>query len=161
MVLQLGRAGGRLGGIGGSADFEIQVIARRIRMRDRSWIAVALSLLLGLSVGTTVVRAQEHHDHDRFDDHDRAAAHDWYHDHHTYFRHDEGRYWHSEWEPNIHEGFVFTPEMRRAFRPVPHELLVRLGPAPHGWRYVVIGDHVCLIDADWRIHDVLHFELNF
>jgi hypothetical protein len=157
--LRLGRAGGRLGGTGGSADFKIQVGARRIRMRSRSWMGVALSLLLGLSVGK-VVRAQEHHDHDRFDDHDRAAAHDWYHDHHTYFRHDEGRYWHGEWEPNIHEGFVFTPEMRRAFRPVPHELLVRLGPAPHGWRYVVIGDHVCLVDADWRIHDVLHFELN-
>jgi hypothetical protein len=26
---------------------------------------------------------------------------------------------------------------------------------------VVIGDHVCLIDRGYRIHDVLHFELNF
>jgi hypothetical protein len=25
----------------------------------------------------------------------------------------------------------------------------------------VIGDHVCLIDRGYRIHDVLHFELNF
>jgi hypothetical protein len=26
---------------------------------------------------------------------------------------------------------------------------------------IVIGDHVCLIDRDYRIHDVLHFEMNF
>jgi hypothetical protein len=25
----------------------------------------------------------------------------------------------------------------------------------------MIGDHVCLIDRDYRIHDVLHFEMNF
>jgi hypothetical protein len=25
----------------------------------------------------------------------------------------------------------------------------------------VIGHHVCLIDGGYRIHDVLHFELNF
>jgi hypothetical protein len=25
----------------------------------------------------------------------------------------------------------------------------------------MIGDHVCLVDRDYRIHDVLHFELNF
>ncbi len=73
----------------------------------------------------------------------------------------EGRYWHREWEPEIHEGFVFTPDMRRAIRPVPRDLLVRLGPPPPGYRYVLIGDHVCLIDRGYQIHDVLHFELNF
>jgi hypothetical protein len=129
-------------------------------MRSRRWLGVGLSVLLGIGMGTTAARAQEHHDHDRFDDHDRAAAHDWYKDHHDAFHHDEGRYWHSAWEPNIHEGFVLTPEMRRAWRPVPHELLVRLGPCPPGYRYVVIGDHVVLVDSGWRIHDVLHLELN-
>jgi len=130
-------------------------------MKSRGWIAVALSLLLGLSLGTTFAGAQEHHDHDRFDDHDRAGARDWYRDHHEYFRHDEGRYWHHEWEGNIHEGFVFTPDMRRGIRPVPRELPVRLGPVPRGYRYVVIGDHVVLVDDGWRVHDVLHFEANF
>jgi hypothetical protein len=130
-------------------------------MKSRGWIAVALSLLLGLSVGRAFAGAQEHHDHDRFDDHDRASARDWYRGHHEYFRHDEGRYWHHEWEGNIHEGFVFTPDMRRGIRPVPHELLVRLGPVPRGYRYVVIGDHVVLVDDGWRVHDVLHFEANF
>jgi hypothetical protein len=139
-------------------------------MKTRRWLAVVLSALVGLSVGSTVVRAQDHHDdhhddrdhhdHDRFDDHDRHEARDWYDHHHEYFHHDEGRYWHRAWEPNIHEGFVFTPEMRRAYRPVPHDLLVRLGPVPYGYRYVVIGDHVVLVDDGWRIHDVVHFDVN-
>jgi hypothetical protein len=144
-------------------------------MKGRRWFASATTLLITLFLSVTLAHAQdhddrdhndhgdqarEHHDHDRFDDHDRAGARDWYKGHHDAFRHDEGRYWHREWEPNIHEGFVFTPEMRRAFRPVPRDLLVRFGPPPPGYRYVIIGDHVCLIDRGYRIHDVLHFELN-
>jgi hypothetical protein len=153
-----------------------------MRMRNRRWFVLAAALLVSLSLGAPrMTRAQDdrdhhddhrddrdhhdndrdHHDHDRFDDHDREGARDWYRDHHDYFRHNEGRYWHREWEPNIHEGFVFTQDMRRGIRPVPRELLVRLGPAPRGYRYVVIGDHVVLVDNGWRIHDVLHFELNF
>jgi hypothetical protein len=104
---------------------------------------------------------RDHHDHDRFDDHDRERARDWYGHHHEYFHHNEGRYWHREWEGNIHEGFVLTPEMRVGIRPAPVELIHGFGPAPRGWRYVIIGDHVCLIDREYRIHDVLHFEANF
>lgn len=150
-------------------------------MKLRRWVSGATTLVLSLFLGVTLANAQDHddrdhhdhdqgyrgdhdrdhHDHDRFDDHDRGQARDWYQHHHDAFRVKEGRYWHREWEPDIREGFVFTPEMRRGFRPVPHDLLVRLGPAPPGYRYVVIGDHVCLIDDGYRIHDVLHFELNF
>ena len=61
----------------------------------------------------------------------------------------------------MHEGFVLTPEMRGAWRPVPHELLERLGPVPPRWRYMVLGEHVVLVDAGWRIRDVLHFEVGF
>jgi Ni/Co efflux regulator RcnB len=150
-------------------------------MKIRRWFASATTLLITLFLGVTLAKAQDqdnrdhhdqgsqdrdhqdrdHHDHDRFDDHDRQAARDWYRDHHDAFRHDEGRYWHQEWEPNIREGFVFTPEMRRAIRPAPRDLYGRLAPPPRGYRYVVIGDHVCLVDRGYRIHDVLHFELNF
>ena len=28
-------------------------------------------------------------------------------------------------------------------------------------RYVFIGGHACLIDSRYRVHDVIHFELNF
>jgi Ni/Co efflux regulator RcnB len=145
-------------------------------MKIRRWFASAAALLVALFLSVTLAQAQDHddrdhhdqgsqdrdhHDHDHFNDHDRQAARDWYRDHHDAFRHEEGRYWHREWEPNIREGFVFTPEMRRAIRPVPRDLYMRLAPPPRGYRYVVIGDHICLIDRDYRIHDVLHFELNF
>jgi hypothetical protein len=59
------------------------------------------------------------------------------------------------------EGFVLTPEMRRAFRPGPPDLYRQFPPPPAGYCYVVIGDHVCLVNRSYRIHDVLHFELNF
>jgi hypothetical protein len=29
------------------------------------------------------------------------------------------------------------------------------------YRYVFIGGHACLIDSRYRVHDVIHFELNF
>ena len=145
-------------------------------MKKSSRFAIVAGVFVSLALGPPNVRAQydrDHHDdhrddhrddrdhHDRFNDHDREQARDWYAHHHDAFHHTEGRYWHREWEPNIHEGYVFTPDMRRGWRPVPRDLLVRLGPVPRGYRYVVIGDHVVLVDDGWRIHDVLHFEVNF
>src|SRR5580698_6903067 len=134
-----------------------------MEMKNRWFVAAGPILFFTLSLGTPVVRAQDHHDdrqmHDHFDDHDRQAARDWYHSNPHVFRHDEGRYWHHEWEPNIHEGFVLTPDMRAGIRPLPHDLYVRFGPPPPGYRYVIIRDHVVLVDRGYRIHDVLHFEL--
>jgi len=126
---------------------------------NRRWLAAASILFFSLFLGATLAQAQNHHDH--FDDHDRAAAREWYHNNPHAFRHDEGRYWHNEWEPNIREGFVLTPDMRAGIRPLPHDLYVRFGAPPPGYRYVIIGDHVVLVDRGYRIHDVLHFELNF
>jgi hypothetical protein len=34
-------------------------------------------------------------------------------------------------------------------------------PPPRGYRYVFIGGHACLIDSGYRVHDVIHFELNY
>ena len=149
-------------------------------MKTGRWIAaMGLTIVFGLASGPTTfasksptARAQDRdrddhnrdrdrHDHDRFDDHDREMARDWYRDHHDAFHRDEGRYWHNDWEPNIREGFVLTPDMRRAYRPVPPGLMRQFPPPPPGYRYVVLGDHVVLIDRGYRVHDVLHFELNF
>ena len=136
-------------------------------MKTARWFTMITSLLLALFMGITLAQGQDrdhdrdHHDHDRFDDRDREVARDWYRDHHDAFRHNEGRYWHRDWEPRIHEGFVLTPDMRAAIRPAPRDLYGRFAQPPPGYRYVIIGDHVCLIDRGYRIHDVLHFELNF
>jgi len=140
-------------------------------MQNRRWFLTATAVALGFALTLPEMHSQDrdrdrrddrdHHDHDRFDDHDRQAARDWYRGHHDAFQHDNGRYWRNEWEPNIHEGFVLTPAMRGAIRPVPKDLYGRFAPPPPGYRYVIIGNHVVLVDRGYRIHDVLHFELNF
>jgi hypothetical protein len=128
-------------------------------MKVRKSFVATLLLFAGLCFGVTLTHAQAKHD--RFDDHDRQVARGWYKDHHNAFKREEGKNWHEDWEPNIREGFVLTPDMRVAIQPAPADLIAQFGPAPDGYRYVVIGDHVALIDRDYRIHDVLHFELNF
>jgi len=96
----------------------------------------------------------------KFDDHDRKFAHDYYDRH----RHDRGFRDRDRLDPDfearIHEGYVLDPDMRRLCRPAPRELTRGMTPAPYGYRYVVVGGHVCLIDNDYRIHDAIHLELN-
>lgn len=133
---------------------------------SRLWLAVPVAATLCVMPGA--IRAQDHgHDRDRhehFDDHDRQSARDWYRDHHDDhnirgFR-DEDR--HHDWdESRFREGYVIDRDMRRYAYAPPPELIRGFAPAPRGWRYVVIGGHVVLVDNGWRIHDTLHFELNF
>ena len=106
-------------------------------MKNRGRFAVVSILFLSLFMGVTLAQGQGRHDH--FDDHDRQVARDWYHTHPDAFRHDEGVYWHREWEPNIREGFVLTPDMRAGIRPVPHDLL--LGPLSGSAKCRLSGDH--------------------
>ena len=56
-------------------------------------------------------------------------------------------------------GYVLDPEFRGRIRTVPSGLY--FPRPPRGMRYVVIGGHVVLIDNGYRVHDVLHFEVNF
>lgn len=107
-------------------------------------------------------RRDDRHDHYRFDDHDRREARDWYEHHRDRppegFR--ESRRFAREYEGRLRDGYVLDPDMRRMCRPVPEDLAYRLPPPPRDCRYVVIGGHLCLIDRDYRIQDVIHFELN-
>lgn len=101
-------------------------------------------------------------DRDRFGDNDRRAVREWYWQHRDRppmgFRDRDRRL---EFEPRFQPGFVFDWQMRRNARPVPYELVQRLAPPPPGYRYVVIGGHICLIDSGYRIHDVIHLEFNY
>jgi hypothetical protein len=58
-------------------------------------------------------------------------------------------------------GYVLDPEMRRMSRPVPEDLLYQLPPCPRHYRYIEIGDHILLVDRRYRVHDLIHLELNF
>ena len=143
-------------------------------MKISRWITLS-GLVFALSVTASGTRShaqdRDHyddhdrgrHDHDRFDDHDRDAMRDWYHAHHDHppvgFR-DRDRL-PPEYEGQLREGFVLTPRFLGWIHPVPVDLYRRFPPPAPGYRYVVIGDHVCLIDRGYRVHDVVHFELNF
>jgi Ni/Co efflux regulator RcnB len=110
-------------------------------------------------------RDQNHQDqdHSRFDDHDRQVSRDWYNQHRNRppaGLRDRDRL-RPEYESRLREGYVLDQNMRRMVYPVPTDYYRRLPPPPRGYRYVFIGGHLVLIDGGYRVHDVLHFELNF
>jgi len=98
--------------------------------------------------------------HDRFDDHDRQITREWYDNHHDYrgFR-DRDRMT-PQYEDRFQNGAVLDRGMQRRMYPVPSDLGRRLPPAPRGYRYVVIGGHVVLIDSGYHVHDAIHLEMN-
>ena len=103
------------------------------------------------------------HDRPRFEDRDRQAARGWYTERHGHLPpglRDRDRL--PPWlESRLQVGIVLDRDMRHRIRPVPEELLERLPPCPRHYRYVIIGDHICLIDDGFHVSDVIHFELNF
>jgi len=98
--------------------------------------------------------------HFRFEDRDRQAAHGWYNQHRDRpgFR-DRDRLA-PEYESWLQEGYRLDWGMRRMARPIPYDLMRRLPPPPPGYRYVVIGGHIVMVDSWSRVHDVIHPELN-
>ncbi len=68
--------------------------------------------------------------------------------------------WNNDYEGRLRPGYVLDEDMRRMSRPAPYALTRGLGPAPRGYRYVVIGGHVVLVDSGYRVHDAIHFERN-
>ena len=114
-------------------------------------------------------RQDDRHDYDRdrrmdehrhFNDHDRQVLLDWYHDHSDRFEPgDREQRWNNEdLERHLQVDRVFNDDMRRWARPVPDELQRRLDPLPRDWRYMMVGYNVCIIDRDWTVRDVFHFD---
>jgi len=105
---------------------------------------------------------QRGQDHSRFDDHDRQVSRDWYdqnHSHPAAGLGDRDRL-SPQYESRLREGYVLDGYMRRRIHPVPATYYRQLPPPPRGYRYVFIDGHACLIDGGYRVHDVIHFELN-
>jgi hypothetical protein len=98
----------------------------------------------------------------RFNDQDRQIAREWYNQHHRNpprgFR-DRDRL-PPEYETRIQAGYVFEPVVRRRAYPAPLELTRQFGPAPRGYRYMVIGGHIVLVDVGYRVADVFRLEIN-
>jgi hypothetical protein len=110
-------------------------------------------------------RWQDDHDrsrevHNRFDDHDREVAREWYQNHRDYRGVRENDRLAPQYEDRLREGYVMDYQMRRWARPAPYELVERFGPPPPGYRYLLVNGHLVLVDRGYRVHDVIHFELN-
>jgi Ni/Co efflux regulator RcnB len=145
-------------------------------MRVRLLMTGGLLCLFGMTAGA--MRAQDHgqdqdhhgqnqdhhdQDHSRFDDHDRQVSRDWYHNHHDHppmGLRDRDRL-SAQYEGRLQNGYVMDHYMRSRIYPVPADYYRQLPPPPRGYRYVFVGGHAVLIDGDYRVHDVIHFELNF
>jgi len=132
-------------------------------MNRRRWIALSAAALLVLVGGPLLAQDHPREEHRRFDDHDRDSMREWYRVHHEHpprgFRVEDRLS--PELERQLTVGFVLTPEFRRRIVTCPEDLCGRLPAPPRGYRYVVIGGHVCLVDRDWRVADVVHFETEF
>lgn len=98
-------------------------------------------------------------EHRHFDDRDRRVLTDWYRDHSDRFEPgDRDRWNNEEMEHALQANQRLDDRMRHWSRPVPDELASRLGPLPQYWRYVMLGYNICIVDADWTIRDVYHFD---
>lgn len=128
---------------------------------------LAWPLLLTLTLGVAAVAgfAQDHgRGHNpQFSDHDRQAIHSWQDKNHEHppvgFREQDRLS--PALESQLRVGVVLDRDLRGRIHPVPHALLITLATPPPHYRYVVIGDHVCLIDSGFHLVDVIHLELNF
>jgi hypothetical protein len=137
-------------------------------MKNRWLIAGCAAALLGFTGGVASARtnsqdhqAQEKREDHRFNDHDKQAAHDWVGKHHDNlpagFRAEDKLT--PELEARLTVGVVLDRDLRGRIRPVPEDLLATLTPAPAGYRYVIIGDHIVLVDEGWHVHDIIHLEV--
>ena len=78
---------------------------------------------------------------------------------HEVFRPDSR--WNNDYANRLQPGYVLDRDMQRMSRPAPSAMIRGLGRAPRGYRYIVIGGHVVLVDSGYRVHDTIRFELNF
>ena len=106
-------------------------------------------------------RKAERRDEARFNDHDREIARNWYY--HNRRELPPGLRDRDRLPPGVEArlrpGFVLDRDMRRNVYPVPVVLERRFAPAPVGYRYVVLGGHIVVVDAAFRVFDVIRMEI--
>jgi Ni/Co efflux regulator RcnB len=140
-------------------------------MKTRWWVSAGVTVLLALACCAAVAqngqnrgndqnRGQNKKTYRQFNDKQRQYAHTYYNQNRNQevFRQDNR--WNNDYENRLQPGYVLDDDMRRMSRPAPYEMTRGFGPAPRGYRYVVIGGHVVMIDDGYRVHDTIHFELN-
>jgi hypothetical protein len=114
------------------------------------------ALAIGLAA-TTAPRLRAQSITFSFGDNDRRAMREWYRAH-ADAPEFSARRWNAGYERGLQVGLVLNPTLRAWARPAPADLYGRLPPLPAGYRYMVVGDHLVVVDRGWRIAEVNHFE---
>jgi hypothetical protein len=131
-------------------------------MKTRWWMTACAAALLALTCGAAVAqdqnRGQSKKEYRQFNDNQRQYATTYYNQHQGLFGQDKR--WNNDYESRLRPGYVLDNDMRRMSRPAPSDLTRGLGRAPRGYRYVVIGGHVVLVDNGYRVHDTIHLHIN-
>jgi hypothetical protein len=143
------------------------------------WLIAGVAALLAVTAGPAVAQGRgqghgkaqnrgqakkaERQAEARFNDHDRQIANNWYTHNRTRqlppgFR-DADRL-PPNLETRLRPGYVLDPDLRRRVYPAPVVLVRGFTPAPPGYRYVVIGGHIVLVDDGYRLFDVIRLEIN-
>ena len=99
----------------------------------------------------------------RINDHDRQAANTWYDRHRNNpprgFRRTDRLP--QQYESRLQPGYQFDPYMRRRAYAAPSDLTRGFAPPPPGYRYMVIGGHIVLVDTGYRVADVFRLTITF
>jgi len=105
-------------------------------------------------------RGQSKKKYRQFNQKQQEAARTYYNQHQDHPVFKQPDQWNNDYESRLRPGYVLDADMRGMSRPAPEELTRGLGPAPRGYRYIVIGGHVVLVDSGYRVHDAIHLEIN-
>jgi opacity protein-like surface antigen len=145
-------------------------------MKTRRWVTACAAALLALTCSAAVAQKQKDQNrgqsqrtenrgqtkkrYRQFNAKQRQYATTYYNQNrnHEIFRPD--RRWNNDYENRLQPGYVLDNDMRGMSRPAPIEMTRGFGPAPRGYRYVVIGGNVVLIDDGYRVHDAIRFSIN-
>jgi len=139
----------------------------------RQWMMTACAAALIALVSVAAV-AKDHGDKGRgrgkdnygqnkkryrqFNEDQRRYARTYYDQNQQYFRQPDQ--WNDDDERLIQPGYVLDPQMRRWARPAPYAMTRGFGRPPRGYRYIVLGGHVILVDSGYRVQDAIHFDIN-
>jgi opacity protein-like surface antigen len=140
-------------------------------MKTRWWISACVLALLTLACSAAVAQNGKNHDkgenhgqskkqYRQFRENQRQYAVTYYgqNQNNQVFRHNSR--WNNDYENRLRPGYVLDLDMRGMSRPAPYAMIRGFGGAPRGYRYIIIGGHVVLVDSGYRVHDTIRFELN-
>jgi Ni/Co efflux regulator RcnB len=140
-------------------------------MKTQWWVTACVTALLALTCCAAVAQNDQNRGNDKnrgqsdktyrkFNDKQQQSARAYYNQHQDHPVFKQPDQWNNDYESRIRPGYVLDDDMRRMSRPAPDDMIRSMGRPPRGYRYVVIGGHVVLIDSGYRVHDAIHFEIN-